>query len=258
MKVLVACECSGVVRDAFRAKGHDAWSCDLLPDASATSDWSYHFQEDALTVARRGVCVGEHTTPSRVDGPPFLDYHKLYKPWDMMIAHPPCDYLATCAAWAFKDPDFAKYPGVGYHQKVKAGTLVGAARREAQRLALEFVLNLAESRIPLMAFENPVGALSRLWRKPTQIIQPHQFGDDASKATCLWLFGLPPLVPTQNFPPRIVNGRPRWGNQTDSGQNKLSPSGDRASLRAITYQGIANAMAAQWGALNTNQPTALP
>lgn len=226
MNILVACECSGVVRDAFRSLGHNAWSCDLLP-----CDSPWHLQMDALQGAYREFCG-----------------------WDMLIAHPPCTFLSVASVWALKDPDFEKYPGVGYHQKVKEGTLTGAARRKAQVDSVGFVRKLWAAPIRLKCFENPVGQLSSLWRKPDQIIQPHQFGDDASKGTCLWLDGLPKLKPTNSCPPRIVewprgSGKfvPRWGNQTDSGQNNLTPSESRASERAVTYPGIAKAMAEQWG-----------
>lgn len=101
--------------------------------------------------------------------------------------------------------------------------------------------------IARIALENPVSIISSRIRKPDQIIQPHQFGHDASKATCLWLKNLPKLAPTETVPPRIIDGKSRWGNQTDSGQNKLAPSADRWKIRSTTYQGIADAMAAQWG-----------
>lgn len=227
MRVLVACECSGVVRRAFREAGHDAWSCDLKP---ADDGSPCHLQGDALALLREG--------------------------WDMLIAHPPCDYLATCAAWAFCDPDYARWPGVGYHQKVQPGTLTGAARRAARVEAERFFLALWEWGIERICIENPVGCMGKHPALPRklpgrQTIQPHQFGEDASKATCLWLRGLPPLVPTGNFPPRWVehNGKlvPRWSNQTDSGQNRLPPSQNRAAVRAVTYPGIAAAMALQWG-----------
>lgn len=226
MRILVACECSGVVRNAFRKLGHDAFSCDLLP----TFDGGPHIQGDAWQASRFGR-------------------------WDMMIAHPPCDYLTNSAAWAYKDPDCARYPDVGYHQKVKSGTLTGQARRDARRAAVEFFLSLWRSDIPRICIENPIGCMNTHPDLPSseperQIIQPHQFGDDASKATVLWLKGLPPLKSTRNFPPRLVewNGKmvKRWSNQTDSGQNKLGPSEDRASVRAVTYPGIAQAMASQW------------
>jgi hypothetical protein len=199
MRVLVACEYSATVRDAFRANGHDAWSCDLLP---CDADPTCHHQGDVADI---------------------IDHD-----WDLMIAHPPCTYLASSGLhWNKRRPE-------------------RAAQTEE---ALKFVLMLANAPIPRIAIENPIGCLSTRWRQPDQIIQPHQFGHDASKATCLWLKGLPPLRPTAHISPRMVNGRPRWSNQTDSGQNKLPPSTDRWAIRSKTYQGIADAMANQWGTL---------
>ncbi|WP_404836187.1 hypothetical protein [Aeromonas media] len=219
MRVLIACERFGVIRDAFINAGHDAWSCDLVDSAVSGP----HIRGDALEVLRWG--------------------------WDLMIAHPDCTYLTCSAEWAYGDGP--------YHQQVKPETLVGAARREARRQALEFVLSLAKAPIPFIAIENPaIGAINRNldlvqhgFRSnfPTQIIQPHQFGHDASKATGLALKGLPDLVHTCHVPPRMVKGKPRWDNQTDSGQNRLSPGAGRAMARAKTYQGWADAMAAQWG-----------
>lgn len=247
-RVLVACETSGRVREAFARVGWDAWSCDILD----TDQPGQHLVGDVR------------------------DFLALS--WDLMIAHPPCDYLATCAAWAFRDPDFTKYPGVGYHQKVKPDTLVGLDRRNAREESIAFVRLLMAAPIPLIAIENPVGFISTRIREPEQIIQPYQFGDDASKATCLWLKGLRPLHGTKYIRPRVVCAacefmtqgapdeadrmeekgcpecgadasrvRPRWANQTDSGQNRLSPSAVRWKLRSQTYQGIADAMAQQWG-----------
>ena len=226
MKVLIACEYSGTVRDAFLALGHEAMSCDFLP----TDSPGPHYQGDVREVLNRG--------------------------WDLMIAHPHCTYLTNSAEWAYKDPDFVRYPGVGYHQRLKPGTLFGAERRQARKEAVEFFLLLWDSGIPRIAIENPVGHMSRhLPDAARQVVHPHEFGDDASKATCLWLNDLPPLTPTDHVPPRIVNGKPRWANQTDSGQNKLPPSEGRWKLRSTTFPGIANAMADQWGgqALGTQQ-----
>jgi len=177
-----------------------------------------------------------------------------------MIAHPPCTYLTCAAEWAYG-------PGP-YHQKVKPGTLVGTARQQARFEAIDFVRTLWTAPIKRIAIENPVGILAAYIGKPAQIIQPYQFGDDASKATCLWLKGLAPLRPTGFVEPRWTccgiplteevgrygcancNGekkpRPRWGNQTDTGQNKLTPSNDRWKERSRTYPGIANAIANQW------------
>jgi hypothetical protein len=115
--------------------------------------------------------------------------------------------------------------------------------------ALELVKMFMDAPVARIALENPIGVISTRVRKPDQIIQPHQFGHDASKATCLWLSGLPLLAPTQIIAPRMVNGRPRWANQTDSGQNRLGPSEDRWAKRSATYEGIAEAMADQWGNL---------
>lgn len=213
-KVLIGCEHSGTVRRAFRARGHSAWSCDLLP----ASDWSrYHIQEDVLTVLDAG--------------------------WDLAIFHPDCTYLTSSAEWAYGEPPF---PG----KTMRPGTLTGEARRAARREAVGFVKLLLAAPIARIALENPVGHLSLAIRKPDQIIQPYQFGDDASKRTCLWLKGLPQLVPLDaplQVAPRLVNGRPRWANQTDGGWNRLPPSEDRWAKRALTYPGIAEAFAAQWG-----------
>jgi hypothetical protein len=114
---------------------------------------------------------------------------------------------------------------------------------------LEFVQTLLNAPIPNIALENPISIISSRIRKPDQIVQPWQFGHDASKKTCLWLKGLPLLIPTNQVAPRLVNGKKRWGNQTDSGQNKLTPSEDRWKIRSETYAGIAQAMAEQWGGL---------
>lgn len=219
MRVLIGCEQFGHIREAMRRRGYDAWSCDIEP---ARDGSPYHIHGDVLAVLGDG--------------------------WDLGIFHPDCTYLTCSAEWAYKDPDFERYPGVGYHQKVTADTLTGAARREAREQAIAFVLKLRDAPIRFKAIENPVGVLSRHWRKADQTVQPYWFGDDASKATCWWLEGgLPPLVPTEMIAPRMVGGMQRWGNQTDSGQNKLPPSDDRAMLRAQTYPGHAEAIADQWG-----------
>ena len=195
MKVLVACEYSGVVRDAFLARGHDAISCDLLP----TESDGPHYQGDVFDIINDG--------------------------WDLMIAHPPCTYLSVS----------------GMHWTTR-----GLRDPQLTEDALNFVRRLMAAPIKQIAIENPVSVISSHIRKPNQIIAPYQFGHDASKKTCLWLQNLPPLRPTQMVEPRIVNGRKRWGNQTDSGQNKLPPSKDRWKIRSATYQGIAEAMASQW------------
>jgi site-specific DNA-cytosine methylase len=145
--------------------------------------------------------------------------------WDLLIAHPPCTYLSVS----------------GMHWTTR-----GLRDPKLTEDALDFVRLFMDAPIERIAIENPVSVISSRIRKPDQIIQPWQFGHDASKKTCLWLKGLPLLKPTQMVEPRIVNGKQRWANQTDSGQNKLPPSKDRWKLRSKTYEGIADAMAAQW------------
>jgi hypothetical protein len=145
-----------------------------------------------------------------------------------MIAHPPCTYLSVS----------------GMHRTTR-----GLRDPQLTEDALDFVRLLMDADISRIAIENPVSVISTRIRKPDQIIQPWQFGHDASKKTCLWLTNLPPLTPTQIVEPRIVNGKNRWANQTDSGQNRLPPSEDRWKIRSATYQGIADAMADQWGSL---------
>ena len=153
--------------------------------------------------------------------------------FDLMIAHPPCTYLSAS----------------GMHWTTR-----GLRDAKLTEDSMEFVEKLLNCGIPRIALENPIGIISSRVRKPEQIIQPYQFGDDASKKTCLWLKNLPTLAQSNEVAPRVVelpNGKivKRWANQTDSGQNVLGPSEDRWKLRSITYQGIANAMASQWGAL---------
>jgi len=183
MRVLVACEYSGRVRDAFIAMGHDAMSCDLLP----TDVQGPHYQGDVRDVIGDG--------------------------WDLMICHPPCTHLAVSGARHFAAK---KASGV-------------------QDEALDFVRFLLDAPIPMIALENPVSIISSRIRKPDQVIQPWQFGHGETKATCLWLKGLPKLAPTN-----IVSGR-------DARVHKMAPSPDRWKERSRTYAGIAAAMADQWG-----------
>jgi site-specific DNA-cytosine methylase len=165
--------------------------------------------------------------PSEQPGPHHQgDVRELLgQEWDLLIAHPPCTYLSVS----------------GMHWTTR-----GLRDPKLTEDALDFVRLFMNAPIERVAIENPVSVISSRIRKPDQIIQPYQFGHDASKKTCLWLKGLPLLKPTQMVEPRIVNGKQRWGNQTDSGQNKLPPSKDRWKLRSKTYKGIADAMAAQW------------
>lgn len=217
-KVLIGYSRCAKTREAFERQGHHVMTCDLLP-----ADQPNHLQMDIREAL-------------------FL------KAWDFAVLHPMCTYLTVSAAWAFKDPDFDKYPGVGYHQKVKPDTLTGAARRAQREIELDNFRWLDCLPFPTVK-ENPgVSFINKAIRPPDQIIHPHQFGDDASKATGLWMIGnVPFLVPTGSAQPRYVKGLPRWANQTDSGQNNLSPSDDRWLDRSATYPGIAAAMGDQWG-----------
>lgn len=218
MRVLIGYSACPVTRAAFERHGHEVWTCDLLP---ARDNSPRHFQCDVWEVARER--------------------------WDMAIFHPMCTFLTVSAAWAFNDPDYSRYPFVGYHQRVKPGTLTGAARREAREKALDNFRALLALPYP-KAIENPAPSfLSKAIRPPDQIVQPYQFGEDASKGTGLWLDRLPKLRPTLRVQGRMVNGRERWANQTDSGQNRLSPSEDRWLERSKSYPGIMNAMGDQWG-----------
>jgi site-specific DNA-cytosine methylase len=194
MNVLVACEFSGIVRDQFNIRGHNAWSCDLFDSEKPGP----HFRNDILRIL-----------------------HSNYQ-WDLLIAHPPCTHLAVSGARYFKD-------------KIKE-----------QEEALEFVRLLMEANISKICIENPISVISSKIRKPDQIIQPWMFGHPESKKTCLWLKGLP-LLESTNILPLPESGY--WSNQTRSGQNKLTPSPTRWKDRSRTYEGIANAMANQWGNL---------
>jgi hypothetical protein len=185
VRVLIACEFSGRVRDAFARRGHDAWSCDIRPSEAPGN----HIQDSILeqSVVKRG--------------------------WDAVIAFPDCTFLTVSGArWNHEE-----------------------WREEAQLAALHFVKSIWKFPVAKLAIENPVGRLSSLWRGPTQIIQPWQFGHGETKGTCLWLRGLPPLVPTQ-----IAEGRHGavW---------REPPGPDRKKNRSRTYEGIAEAMAEQWG-----------
>jgi hypothetical protein len=158
-----------------------------------------------------------------------LWFAENHYPFDLFICHPECRYLSVSGLhWNKRRPE----------------------RAQETEKAIQFFIQCACLAISHKVLENPVGIMSTRWRKPDQVIQPYQFGDDASKATCLWLEGMPKLVadPAQRVPGRIVNGRERWSNQTDSGQNRLGPSNTRSEQRAQTYPGIARAMAQQYTA----------
>lgn len=196
MNVLLACECSGIVREEFNKAGHNAWSCDLLD----TEIPGNHLKDDV----RR-----------------YLNLH-----WDLVIGFPPCTRLTNSVIWYIKQNNL-------YDEVKKAAEFFNE------------ILNCNANRIGI---ENPIqhGEARKYIIKYNQIIQPYNFNEDASKATCLWLKNLPLLKDTGYFPPRLVNGKKRWSNQTDGGWNKLGPSDHRAADRSRTFPGIAKAMANQW------------
>lgn len=225
MRVLVACEFSGRVRDAFIRRGHDAMSCDFRPCVKKNTLGGPHYTGDVRDIIGDG--------------------------FDGMIAFPDCTYLCSS----------------GLHHNTR-----NQFRRRKTEDALAFVRLLLNADIPKIALENPIGCISTRIKPASQVIHPWQFGHDASKATCLWLKGFPDLVPTMMIDPKYACpcGGPRfefglgkfgcpnccgdggparavWSNQTDTGQNRLGPSPKRAKIRSTTYQGIADAMADQWG-----------
>ena len=189
MKVLVACEYSGIVRDAFTQKGHDATSCDFLPTEREGS----HFEGNVLDIIDQG--------------------------WDMMIAHPPCTHLAVSGARWFKD------------------------KQKEQKKALDFVRSLLDAPIEKIALENPVSIISTRIRKPSQIIQPWQFGHPENKKTCFWLQNLPLLEETNNVKHKMENMSKKEMDRI----HHMTPSPERSKQRSLTYTGIAKAMAEQWG-----------
>lgn len=205
LHVLVIGETSGTVRRAFAARGHEAWSLDLMP--AEDGETSRHIIADAR------LYIPDYTARLR--------RNEVRQPFDLVIAHPPCDHLASSGArW--------------FHQKRLDGR---------QQAAISLFCLMYYFPAPHSCIENPVGIMSSVLRPPNQYIQPYQFGHPESKKTGLWLYNLPPLEPTNTLP---LPERGYWDNQTPSGQNKLGPSSDRARIRSRTYAGIAEAMADQW------------
>lgn len=196
--VLVACEYSGVVREAFRSKGHEAWSCDILPSDDSSE---FHNQMDVKDLLEQ-------------DGPQH---------WDLIIAHPPCTYLSVAGNRHYSNRPDLYEPAAAF-----------------AKMFFDYA--------PRVAVENPIGRLSSLWRKPDQIIQPYWFGHPVKKSTCLWLKGLNPLMPTKEVDPEddvvFPSGKRmnRWYYETS-----LLPHKERAHVRSRTFEGIAEAMAEQWG-----------
>lgn len=219
MKVLVACEESQAVCKAFRARGHEAYSCDIVECSGGHPEW--HIQTDAL------LLIDGDATFTTADG----TSHQIIGPWDLLIAHPPCTYLTVSGNRWF---DESKYGAK-------------ARQRQSDRLdAVEFFMAFVNARCDHIAIENPIGVMSTQYRKPDQIVHPYWFGDPERKATCLWLKNLPLLVPTNMVEPVIIRGK----NGTDSPWHLSTlglPTEERRRLRSKTFLGFAEAMAQQWG-----------
>lgn len=246
--VFIGMETSGTLRRRFQAAGFETYSCDTLPSEDGG--------EDDGVFSNDGFPLGRHLV-----GDVFETLNNLWSNnlWPSLgIFHPTCTYLTSSAEWAYKDPDFERYPHVGYHQRLKPGTLFGADRRAARQVALDDVRRIMALPIDRKVIENPVGAIGSNIMPATQIVQPYEFGADASKKTCLWMLSKDnqPLVdmrlrvdPARRVPGRWVRGKERWSNQSDNGQNKLTPSEERWKDRSRTYCGIAQAMVDTWAAL---------
>lgn len=232
--VLIACEESQTVCKAFRKLGFNAYSCDILPCSGGHPEWHLHC--DVLGVIRDKRGILENGEEFILDGE-----------WDLMIAHPPCTYLSVSGARWYYHPDDKDLPVDQRRPHPNFPT-----RAQDRKEAIKFFLALANADIPRIAIENPVGIMSKLFKKPNQIVQPYWFGDEATKTTCLWLKNLPDLTPTKivGKGERVVlsSGKslPKW--YSDSFNTKISTE-MRRTLRSKTFQGFANAMAVQWSKL---------
>ena len=227
-KILIACEESQTICKAFRKLGFEAFSCDLLPCSGGHPEW--HYQQDVTEI--------------------------LNQKWDLIIAHPPCTYLTTANSYMSR--------GCSKYSAEKA--------IELRKEAVDFFMLFANVDCKYIAIENPIGVMSKIYRKPDQIIQPWQFGEPYSKSTCLWIKGLPKLKETSiaeftHYRCKCGNvfekkygkygccdypAKPRWKNQSPTGQNNVPPGKDQARIRSKTFDGIAEAIATQWGSFLLN------
>ncbi len=245
MNVLIACEESQRVCTAFRERGHNAFSCDILPCSGGHPEW--HIQGDALKILNpscQQILMGSTPTPYSTDGDHSVNMwqgitfhtmdgklHTIEGKWDMIIAHPPCTYLTLAGNKWFK-PEFAdRFP----------------ERQKQREKAVAFFMAFANADCDKIAIENPAGIMSSRYRKPDQYIEPYMFGDPEKKKTGMWLKGLPKLVPTNVVEPVIIRcksgaNEPRWHMET-----MRLPKEERSRIRSQTFQGIADAMSEQWG-----------
>lgn len=225
MKVLVACEESQRVCISFRERGHEAYSCDLLPCSGGNPEW--HIQGNVLSVLEPDFAgwTNFYTQDNL--------YHAFEGGWDLIIAHPPFTYLTVTGNRWF---DVKKYGEKAIE------------RREQRCKAADFFYHFIDLTCKRVAIENPIGIISTVWRKPDQIIHPYMFGDPARKATCLWLKGLPALQPTNIVDPEIIRYKNGKGTDNPWHMNTIKlPKEERQRERSKTFWGIARAMAEQWG-----------
>ena len=234
MNVLIACEESQRVCSEFRKLGHNAYSCDILPSSGGHPEW--HFKQDIFkTIENRGGIL-ENGEEKYIEGK-----------WDLMVAHPPCTFLAVSGAKWYYHPDDKSLPISQRRPHPKFPN-----RAKDREDGVSFFMNLANADIEHIAIENPVGIMNTRWRKPDQIVQPYHFGDNASKKTCLWLKNLPPLKYTDIVDPgeyiEFKSGKrmPKWYSDA---LIKAKTKEERQRLRSKTFKGIAKAMAGQWGDL---------
>lgn len=224
MKVLVACEESQAVCKEFRKLGHEAYSCDIQECSGGHPEW--HIMQDVLPLLD-GNC--EFRT---IDG----ETHRVDGKWDMIIAHPPCTYLTVTGNRWFNVERYGE----------KA-----IQRHKDREAAAEFFMAFANANCDKIAIENPIGAMSTIWRKPDQIVHPYMFGDPERKATCFWLKGLKPLAPTDVVEPRVVKYKNGKGSDSPWHMETMKlPPAERSKARSVTFPGVARAMAEQWGGSN--------
>ncbi|VTU08938.1 Uncharacterised protein [Actinobacillus indolicus] len=231
LNVLVACEESQRVCEEFRKLGHNAYSCDLLQCSGGHPEW--HFKQDVLQVIKNKGGLLQSGEDYYLDGD-----------WDLMVAHPPCTYLAVSGAKWYYHPEDKHLPT---EQRRPHPSFPN--RAEDRELAVAFFSQLANADIPYIAIENPVGIINTRWRKPDQVVQPYHFGDSASKKTCLWLKNLPPLKYTNVVDPgeyiEFSSGKriPKWYSD---GLTKTKSAEERRTWRSKTFPGFAKALANQW------------
>jgi hypothetical protein len=231
LNILVACEESQAVTRELRKLGHDAYSCDLLPCSGGHPEW--HFNNDVFEIieSKGGILQNGKKV-------------SLKRNWDMMIAHPPCTYLAVSGAQWYYHPEDRDLPTKQRRPHPKY-----PHRIKDREEAVAFFMALAKAPIEKIAIENPIGIISSRWRKPDQVVQPYMFGDEATKTTCLWLKNLPLLVPTdmvgkgERIHFKSGKSQPKWYSDAFV---KAKSHEERRTMRSKTFMGMARAMADQW------------